>query len=96
MKTVTTQLKFGEVQYPQLLRLPKGVYLVKQDGYPEIKSIKKYAVFLKSGKMITAMGGNSVRAARNSALERLNYELGMVKLTYGSLASIEDYKKVIS
>ena len=96
MKTVTEQLKLREAVYPQLIKLPKGTRFVKQDGFPEIKSIKKYCAYTMKGNLIATNLGNSLIVARKNALNELNRKLREENLVWGNDCEKENYLKAIS
>lgn len=96
MRNVTEQLKLRAAIYPQLVKLPKGVRFVKQDGYPEIGSIQKYCAYTRTGKLIATNLGNSLKAARKNALDTLNRKLRDENLHWGNECKIENYLKAIA
>lgn len=94
MKMKTEQLKFGEVSYPQLSRLPKGVQFNEQDGHSTNNQISKYSSSFQNGKGILVSAGNSIKVARTNTLKEINRQLRDVKLIWGLQATDELYQEV--
>ncbi len=86
----------GVATYPQLSKLPKGTRFVKQNGFPEIKSIKKYCAYTIKGTLIDTNLGNSLKIARKNALAELNRKLKMEILCWGNDCPKEQYLRAIS
>lgn len=78
------QLKFRLAIYHQLTRLPKGTRFVKQDGFREVKSIKKYCAIASNGVLIATNVGNNLKDAKSNALIELNNKLRYENLIWGN------------
>lgn len=97
MKKITESLKFRDATYPQLKKLPTGVYLVKQQPYSGQKRMGGiYSAHFANGKIITLYAGNSNRSARKNALREVNGLLREVNLIYGNEACQQQYKAVLN
>ena len=88
MTIITENLKFGQVSYPQLKRLPARTRFVKQLGF------KFYAAFTMDGTLILINAGNSIKEARKNSLAELNKRLRQYRLIHGR--NCKNYKEAIA
>jgi len=77
MHYITEQLKFREISYPQLKRLPNNTKFVKQSGG------FGYAFFTPTGTLIDTDRSN-LRKSKKIALQRLNGRLREVALIWNN------------
>lgn len=95
MKNTKEVLPFREIGHPILSRLPKGCYVVVQDGWNERGAWAKYGIYSKKGFLIALTERQTNKQqARKYALQQINNELRNVALIYGNTLP-SDFSKIL-
>lgn len=92
MKIVNEELRFRTIAYPQLSKLPHGVRLVKQDGFPEVLR-DKYGARVSESLFLLVRGRNK-KQAKSDLIFQLNQRLRSQALIWKDPTS-DDYRRAL-